>query len=605
MKRQLPEDPKPPCYVSYASSIDLSEDELKYFHKPRVSLVGEMKGVFHTAEEDDTVVVEYYEQRPPLHLLEGMTSTIVADDITRIENTLFRAPMFARDRLSFCDQRDSARDRLSFCDSARDKSDSADYLMMIYANTFVIQPLPSTIYLCGQLEPRCVVPFPKVESLSGKPQVMNSQSKLLALGIAKYFNRLSTSTGASASAVSFATVLNAILSDYSQKSVHRESVRKEFKRLVHRIALKDVDLSQQQPQPQYVPRPREQREPHFSVQHLMTSCLVPEDVCAVQSCLAYEYYLRECCGINTMLRLEQVESWLDGMQRLRKYKEERAMQILATSTSTASLVRKLAHEIVRLDRRIDAGLFVYREMLNAPWNTTATFLECGGGTKEMDIMHPMRRDPLLLAYFPWRRRRSGAKEQQPKLNLRISFQEALKMLNMKMSSPELDPFRPAATKKSDFFDQRGALNYLREKIRKQFEEQKAAPSATFQETMIRMQTQQARVLSGAAAIPTPPPFQFMRAPEEEEEAISNVFQEIERKVNENEKLLLQSLRAAPAPQAPQAPLCNEPPSAEAGYAIRKTIRRVNRKTGEETVTFEFRACTFTDMRVLYLRTKKP
>lgn len=145
---------------------------------------------------------------------------------------------------------------------------------------------------------------------------------------------------------------------------------------------------------------------------------------------------------------------------------------------------------------------------------------------------------------------------------------------------------------------------MREKIRKQFEEQKAAPSATFQETMIRMQTQQARVLSGGggAAIPPPPPFQFMRAPEEEE-AISNMFQEIERKVNENEKLLLQSLRAAaPAP----VPLCNEPPSAaEAGYAIRKTIRRVNRKTGEETVTFEFRACTFTDMRVLYLRTKKP
>jgi hypothetical protein len=174
----------------------------------------------------------------------------------------------------------------------------------------------------------------------------------------------------------------------------------------------------------------------------------------------------------------------------------------------------------------------------------------------------------------------------------------------------LDPFRPAAaaTKKSDFFDQRGALNYLREKIRKQFEEQKAAPSATFQETMIRMQTQQARVLSGsAAAIPTPPPFQgqvFMRAPEEEE-AISNVFQEIERKVNENEKLLLQSLRAAaPAPLCKELP-CKEPPSEEAGYAIRKTIRRVNRKTGEETVTFEFRACTFTDMRVLYLRTKKP
>ena len=584
MKRQRPEDPKPPCYVSYASSIDLSEDELKYFHKPRVSLVGEMKGVFQTAEDDDTFVVEYYEQRPPLHLLEGMTSTIVADDIMRMENTLFRAPMFARDRLSCCDS-------------------AKDYLMMIYDNTFVIQPLPSTIYLCGQLEPRCVVPFPKVESLSGKSQVMNSQSKLLALGIAKYFNRLSASTGASASAVSFATVLNAILSDYSQKSVHRESVRKEFKRLVHRIALKDADLSQQQPQPQqqpqYVQRPRDQREPHFSVQHLMTSCLVPEDVCAVQSCLAYEYYLRECCGINMMLRLEQVESWLDGMQRLRKYKEERAMQILATSTSSATLVRKLAQEIVRLDRRIDAGLFVYREMLNAPWNTTATFLECAGAV-EMDIMHPMRRDPLLLAYFPWRRRRSVAKD---KLNLRISFQEALKMLNMKMSSPELDPFRPAATKKSDFFDQRGALNYLREKIRKQFEEQKAAPSATFQETMIRMQTQQARALSdgGAAIPPPPPPFQFMRAPEEEE-AISNVFQEIERKVNENEKLLLQSLRAAPAPPAP---LCKELVEAEAGYAIRKTIRRVNRKTGEETVTFEFRACTFTDMRVLYLRTKKP
>jgi hypothetical protein len=182
------------------------------------------------------------------------------------------------------------------------------------------------------------------------------------------------------------------------------------------------------------------------------------------------------------------------------------------------------------------------------------------------------------------------------------------MLNMKMSSPELDPFRPsaaAATKKSDFFDQRGALNYLREKIRKQFEEQKAAPSATFQETMIRMKTQQARILGGVGAAIPPPPFHSAKGVEEEE-AISNVFQEIERKVNENEKLLLQSLRAAPQrKETPSAPQCKEEPSAEAGYAIRKTIRHVNRKTGEETVTFEFRACTFTDMRVLYLRTKKP